>query len=741
MKDYVDIVLKKVKKPILVDIIYHNVECLISSGLGREYVLNDNDKKEIDNILSDGVENYDYIMSSTNEYIHIEKTGLRKGTFYADRNGNGIVSVISSYYNKDYEYVVLNNKYTVYKDYAGGAIDGDIVLINISEKNGVNKVEKILDRKIEHVIGEIYRIGSAYYVKPNDKKKQNITILVPKDAVEGQRVEVSLEEKTAENFYIGRIEKVFNHKDDPDEDILWEAFKHGIDNEISLESQKQLESIPNEVRDVDKIGREDFTSWNIFTIDGIDTKDMDDAVSCTINSNGNYELGVHITDIASIVPNNSPLDKDAFMKGNSYYLGGKVFPMFDHKISNGIGSLNPFVDRLTISVIMEIDSNGNIINYRITPSVINSKLKMSYDKVNDILKNGKIDSDYSEFVGTLKLMQKLALILKKNRVKKGAISFDRPEPKLIYDDDGNVVDFSVRKQDIAENLIEEFMLAANETVDKHMTKNGIPCVHRIHEAPNPEKIDKLLMFLDAINLPFSSNDSDEIANSKVEFQKFANHLINSGRLSNMLTAEGVKCMSRAKYSQFKIGHYGLGKQDYCHFTSPVRRYADLTQQRILWDCLFNYDDNLSNRRKWERRIPEIAERTSYTEKVADDAERDVFRMQYCKYMENHIGDEFEATITGVYSDSIDIELDNLIDGKVYIRDMNGEYLFDCASYSLISVDDDDDYFIGDRLLVKVKSVNVEQKKVTFSIIEKKIGNDIMESDFDSKKVKVKNNIK
>ena len=737
MKEVIDSILLKEKKPISLDRVILRYENLKSKELDEEYTCTDSEKEDIINILNKGVNDYEYILTPSNNYIHIIKSSYRKGTFYGDRNGNGKVSVVTSYINRDGEQVVYDDKYIVYKDSANGAVDGDVVLIDLSTKNNQPKVVKVIDRNLEHIVGEVYRVGSSYFVKPTDKKKQSIIVSLEGEAIEGQRVMVSLKSQGNDNFYVGEIEKTFDHKDDPDESILWEAFKHGIDNEISDASKEQLEFIPTEVSDKDKIGREDLTDWTIFTIDGIDTKDMDDAVSCTKLDNGNYELGVHITDIASIVPENSPLDKDAFRKGNSYYLGGKVFPMFDHKISNGIGSLNPYVDRLTISVIMEINPEGKVVNYRITPSVINSKIKMNYDRVNDILKDNKIDPLYSDFTDSLRNMQKLALILRKNRIEAGAISFNRPESKVLYDSNGKISGFGLRRSDVAENLIEEFMLLANETVDKHLNKNGIPCVHRVHDIPDAEKIEKLLLFLDAINLPYSNDDSEKLANSRFEFQKFTQFLRDTGRLSNLLTAEGVKCMSRAKYSPYNIGHYGLAKEDYCHFTSPVRRYADLTQQRILWDCVFNDSNSLSKRNKWGKKLLEISERTSHCERVADDCERDVFRMQSSEYMLNHIDEEFEATIIGVYGDSIDVELDNLIEGKIYNRDMKGDYVLNDETYTLVSLDGFDNYTIGDRLLVKVKGASVEQKRVYFTVSKKLDHTHIKDSVMSDQKTKIK----
>ena len=579
-------------------------------------------------------------------------------------------------------------------------------------------MQKILERKLEYIPGEVYSIGENYFVKPIDKRKQGITIALEGEAIEGERVAVSLKEQTSNNFYIGEVVKVFNHKDDPDEDILWEAFKHGVDNDFSKESLAQLEDIPSEVRDIDRIGREDLTSWEIFTIDGADTKDMDDAISCTIDKDGNYILGVHITDIASIVLEDSPLDLDAFRKGNSFYLGGTVLPMFPHKISNGIGSLNPYVDRLTISCIMKINPKGEIISHRISPTIIRSRLKMTYDKVNAVLKDGIIDPDYREFADTLKIMQRLSYVLRKNRLLSGSAEFNRPELQTLRDENQKVSGFRLRMQDVGENLIEEFMLAANRTVDKDLSDRGVPFLHRVHGSPNEAKIQELLKMLEAINLPFVKYSAEELANDKIAYQQFIEHISNSGRLSDLLSTEAIKCMSRAKYSQENIGHYGLATDYYCHFTSPVRRDADLTDQRIIWDMIFRKDNRQTNREKWEKKLPEIAEQTSRQERVADDCERDVLRMLCAEYMEDHIGEEFDGIVIGVSSECLLVQLDNMMEGTVRVRDMKGTYVHSPESYSIVPLDGGESYYIGDRLHLKLKNASKELKRIDFEILEK-----------------------
>lgn len=727
MKSYIDKLLRKEKKPISMEKLIRKIESKISLEKGQDVCLNEAEKQEIIDYINDGVSKYYIIKTPSDNYILTSKTSYRKGRFYADRNGAGKVVVDNSYFDKNGNYIIKEDSISIGRDKTNGAIDGDYVLVDIGSKKIPARIDKIVDRKIDYIPGEVIRINTSYFVKPIDKKKQNLIIALEGEAIEGDRVLVSLEEYVNDNYYIGKIINRFNHKDDPNEAILWEAFKHGIDNNFSEESLKQLETISDVVRDIDTIGREDLTNWEIFTIDGEDTKDMDDAISCTINEKGNYVLGVHITDVASIIPEDSPLDRDAFRKGNSYYLGGCVLPMTPHKISNGIGSLNPYVKRMAVSCIMEIDSDGHVVNYRITPTIIKSRLKMTYDKVNNILKDVNVDSDYMDHVDTLKRMNILALKLRRNRLKKGAIEFERSELKSCYGEEGKVVDFSIRTQDVAENLIQEFMLIANETVDYHLTKKNLPCIHRIHGEPNLERVEKFLKFLEAINLPFEDYSAEEVVSDRKAYQKLVKHISNSDRLKKLLNTEAIKCMSRAKYSHENIGHYGLAKENYCHFTSPVRRYSDLTVHRILWDCDFLGENHDKNRRKWFKKIPDISSRTTYTEKISDDAERDVLRMLCAEYMSEHIGEIFEGTIICISQNCITVDLDNYIEGTVRVKDLPGDFVYSPESYSLVPLSGGDSYFVGDKLRLKLKASSTETKHIDFTVEEKIRQNDIVNS--------------
>ncbi len=718
MREYVERVFRKEKKPIDIDRIYLKVSHLLESERDDFTKLSKEEKEEIRSIIEDGVKNYRYIKTPNDRYISILKTSFRKGRFHGNRSGAGMVISTISYIDRDGNHVVKEQKTSILRDNCSGAIDGDLVLVDIGRNGEKPKIEKIINRNLENVMGEVIRIGTNYFVKPIDKKKQFLTIALEGEAIEGQRVAVSLKKQTSDDFYIGEITRVFNHKDDPDEDILWEAFKCGIDDQFSKESLTQVDNLPQSVRDMDKVGREDLTDWEIFTIDGEDTKDIDDALSCKKLPNGNYLVGVHIADVDYYVPEGSPLDMDAFKKGTSNYLAGKVIPMFPHKLSNGICSLNPYVERLTMSCIMEVSPKGKVVRHRIVPSVIRSRLKMSYTKVNQLLKDGIIDPEYEEHKDTLIMLNKLALILRKNRLRNGAIEFNRPELKLLFDENGEVSGFDVRRQDVGENLIEEFMLLANETVDKHLSDLGYPCLHRVHGKPNEERLDRFLQMLSAINLPYMNYNAEECCAVPKALQGLAEHIKNTGRLSNMLSTNMVRCMSRARYSPINIGHNGLAKKNYCHFTSPIRRYPDLTVHRILKTCCFGKHPRVEAR-KWEAKLPEIGNQSSKMERIEDDAEQQTLAMRCSEFMAKHIGDIYEGTIIGLSDRGIQVQLDNMVEGRIRTRDMKGDYVYNPVTFTLLSLDGGEDYYIGDRLLVKVKDASKEEKTIDFSV-EKKL---------------------
>lgn len=715
MNEIVNFVLKKAKKPLSLESIYEKVELVMRKNGDECFELDEKAKQEIVDCLENGVNSYDYFLFSNGKYSLLSKTSFRKGVFYGNKSGDGYVLIPKFYVNSEGMKVHSEEKYVISRDQTNGAIDRDVVLIDTGSSIAKPRVVNVIERTLDNIQGEVYRIGANYFVKPIDKKKQGLLIALEGEAIEGQIVSVKLNQQTSNNAYIGTITRVFSHANDPDADILFEAFKCGIDVEFSEDSLKQLETIPDKVLDMDRIGRCDLTDWEIFTIDGDDTKDIDDALSCTILPNGNYLVGVHIADVAHYVPKGSALDKDAFKRGNSYYLGGKVIPMLPQKLSNGICSLNPYVERLAKSCIMEVTPEGKVVRYDIKPTIIRSRLKMTYGNVNKILKEGIIPEGYEEHVDTLCNLRDLAAILRNNRLKAGAMEFDRPELHIDMDEEHNISGFSLRRCDVGENLIEEFMLLANETVDKHIVSQGYPCLHRVHDTPNLERLGDYFKLLDAVNMPFNNYSPEECACAGKALQELGEHIKQNERLSSVLSLGLVKCMSRAKYSPTNIGHFGLAKENYCHYTSPIRRYSDLVIHRTLDNIYEDSDDLVYS----EEDLLEIGSQTTKTEKVSDEAEDNVLRMKCSEYMaKHHLGDEFEGVITGVSDKNLTIQLDNLIEGRVKTKSLKGPYIYNPESFTLVSVDGNENYFLGDCVRVRVKAASKEEKTIDFEILEK-----------------------
>ena len=474
-----------------------------------------------------------------------------------------------------------------------------------------------------------------------------------------------------------------------------------------------MDDIPTHVLDIDKIGRMDFTEKEIFTIDGKDAKDLDDAVSLEKLENGNYLLGVYIADVAHYVKEDSALDLRARSKGTSSYLANTVIPMLPHKLSNGICSLNPNVERLAMACTMEFNPKGERVNYNIYEAVIKSNLKMSYDKVNSILDDGIVAEGYEKHVNTLGIMKELSEILHQRRIDRGAVELDKPELKLIIDENGKVIDFDKRIQGTGESIIEEFMLITNETIAEDMFKNSYPLVFRNHEKPKEEKMDEYLEMLKSLGyeLDFKKNDP------KLG-QKLAEFISEDITLADTLKTKLLKSFRRAFYSDYDLGHYGLASEFYCHFTSPIRRYPDTTNHRLVKEYHFSDIDKRKLSKKWEKQLEEIAKNSSIRERQADECERMVQLMKCAEYMESHIGEEFTGTVVDIYNDGMQIELDNMIEGTVRLKDLKGKYVYYPLTQSYISLDHQQDYYLGDRLNLRVSYANKETKKVNFQVVNK-----------------------
>ena len=705
MEDRLLELLKKSKKPLSLEKIFDKLD---ASEEEKEYLLE---------TLNNLVDSYAVIKTSKDNYVPIEKTSFRKGRFISNKNGSGNVLVKYKFTNHDGESVVKNISYEVLDKDVNGAIDGDLVFVNLysKQKNGVvyADIKNIINRKLDSLVGEVYKAGNNYYVKALDKRKKNVVVKLDNYEVEGIKVLVDLINQNEDGEYLGHVLKRFNHKFDPTEDILLEAFKCGLSDEFSKETLKELENIPDHVLDSEKIGRLDLTNEEIFTIDGADTKDIDDAVSCKILENGNYLVGVHIADVSHYVKSGSAIDNDAYSRGTSAYLANKVIPMLPRELSNGICSLNPNVERLAMSCIMEVDKNGNVVNHSINKSVIKSNLKMTYDEVNNILHDRDFNSEYLPHVKTLKNLNKLALILRKKRISNGALEFNRPEVKFIFDENDQVIGIKNRVEDLGESLIEEFMILANETVDKHLVSHGYNPLHRVHDVPVPEKVESFFKLLNIVGYSYDDHDYFECCDYPKYFQDLGRHVRETGRLSNALSMNLIRCMSKAKYSPDNIGHFGLVKDYYCHFTSPIRRYPDLINHRLLKLDLENIPDNII-----KPSLEEYGMHTSKCERNANEAEIEVFKMKAADYLSKHIGEEYNGVVIDLDEAGLSIQLDNYIEGRVKINDLPGRYVYKEDLFSLESLDNFNSYTIGDYLKLKLKDTSKEKKTINFEVVDK-----------------------
>lgn len=646
-------------------------------------------------------------MSKNREYMLMSNTkSLKVGKLRINKNGNGFVEC------EPEDIFVHSND-------LNGAINGDFVEVEIktrlNDPEPEGYIRNILKRDLKNVVGEMVKDKKALAFKPDDEKL-NIAVKLTKESmkgcVEGHKVIISIIKEIGNRTFLGKVEKIIGHKNDPGVDILTIAAKHSIETEFSEDVKRELKNIPDEVCENDLIGRTDLTKEKIFTIDGDDTKDIDDAISVKRDGK-NYVLGVHIADVSNYVKVGSALYDSAFSRGTSSYLADTVIPMIPHQLSNGICSLNPEVIRLTISCVMTIDGNGKVISYDIFPSYIKSRKQMTYKNVNKILDENIIPEGYGEFADTLKLMHELSKILRQEKINRGYIDFGIDEAKVIQDENGKAIDIVKRVQGTGEKLIEDFMIAANETVATHISNLDLPFIYRVHDLPNAEKIEDFSNLIKQMGYQIHTN-LNKI--TPVTMQKLLNEFRDKDEfviLSDML----LRSMKKAIYSTNNIGHFGLASKNYTHFTSPIRRFPDLTVHRLLRTYLFENRIDMETINFNAKYLIDVADHSSETEVNSVEAERDVLDMKMAEYMESHIGEEYEGIISGVTNFGMFVELDNLIEGLVHISTLDGFYTYVPEMLSLISANKKNKYRIGDRVKIIVTNANKNQGIIDFELVK------------------------
>lgn len=646
-------------------------------------------------------------MSKNREYMLMSNTkSLKVGKLRINKNGNGFVEC------EPEDIFVHSND-------LNGAINGDFVEVEIktrlNDPEPEGYIRNILKRDLKNVVGEMVKDKKTLAFKPDDEKL-NIAVKLTKESmkgcVEGHKVIISIIKEIGNRTFLGKVEKIIGHKNDPGVDILTIAAKHSIETEFSEDVKRELKNIPDEVCENDLIGRTDLTKEMIFTIDGDDTKDIDDAISVKRDGK-NYVLGVHIADVSNYVKVGSALYDSAFSRGTSSYLADTVIPMIPHQLSNGICSLNPEVIRLTISCVMTIDGNGKVISYDIFPSYIKSRKQMTYKNVNKILDENIIPEGYGEFADTLKLMHELSKILRQEKINRGYIDFGIDEAKVIQDENGKAIDIVKRVQGTGEKLIEDFMIAANETVATHISNLDLPFIYRVHDLPNAEKIEDFSNLIKQMGYQIHTN-LNKI--TPITMQKLLNEFRDKDEfviLSDML----LRSMKKAIYSTNNIGHFGLASKNYTHFTSPIRRFPDLTVHRLLRTYLFENRIDMETINFNAKYLIDVADHSSETEVNSVEAEREVLDMKMAEYMESHIGEEYEGIISGVTNFGMFVELDNLIEGLVHISTLDGFYTYVPEMLSLISANKKNKYRIGDRVKIVVTNANKNQGIIDFELVK------------------------
>ena len=674
------------------------------------HLLDVDELQELQTCLSELEKDAVIYHSNKDKYMMLEDSHLKRGIMRANKKGFGFVDIDDS----DVDVYIS-------EDHMNGALHDDIVLVEITSKKSIDRLEgrvvKIINREKDTYVGEINFEGDTGIVSLDDNKLK-IKVQIPRDksmnAVDGHKVVVRLGKRIDNSRFMGEVVEIIGHKNDPGIDILSIVKKYNIETDFPDDIKEQLKNIPSEVSEEECKNRRDLRNEMIFTIDGDDTKDIDDAVSIHRKPNGNYVLGVHIADVSYYVKEGSPLDNDAMERGTSVYLVDRVIPMLPHELSNGICSLNPNVSRLAISCVMEFDSHGKQIDYEIFESVIKSRIQMTYKKVNSILEKNIVPEGYEEYADSLRMMADLAKILRKAKENRGYIDFEVDEAKILVNEKCEPTEIVLRDRGVGENLIEDFMIAANECVATHIYFMNLPFIYRVHEVPKEEKIRSFLGFIGGLGYQINGNLKDNNPKSIQRLIKFLEDKKEFKILSKLL----LRSMQKAVYKPVNLGHFGLASKCYTHFTSPIRRYPDTTVHRLLRTYLFQHklDDNTISH--WEDKLVYVADHSSAKERSSIDCEREVEDMKMAQYMEGHIGEEFEGMISSVMSFGMFVELDNLIEGLVSIKDMKGFFNYDEDRMTLTNEKSHVKYTIGERIKVRVIRASKEAKTIDFEIVKK-----------------------
>ena len=699
------------------------------------YLDTDKELELLKKVLDDLLSNFDIYKTSGDKFQDMEYSPIKKGIYRVSKDGKGRI-------------VTKKKTYLVNDNGDNEAIDGDTVLFETIAKGKGNQAQVLFvsSRNLNQIIGEVENINDEAFLRTNNFKLEKLNIkLTDPSLVTGTKVIVKLKPTGIHNDYIGEVVKNIGYKDAPFVDIKEVCYKHGFIEDFGEEAQNQTDKIRTVIRPNDLKGRLDLRNVELLsTMDGKDTKDMDDAITLVKLPNGNDLVGVHIADVTHYMPEDSPLDKEAFLRGTSGYFANTVVPMLPQKLSNGVCSLNENVDRLTMSFFMEVDKKGEIVDSFITPSIIRSRAKTNYDDVNTTL-NVKDESDrekltdiYKNFEENFKYMNEVSKTQIKRRDRRGALDMDSRELKIYCDENGLPELFVPRKNQDAENIVESFMLLAGEAAGLKLKAAGAPAVYRVHVRPTVESIESFIDFYRALGYQYNG----EISNSSKSVQAILKEIQTKSE-KDVLQRIFLRHLMKAEYSHDNVGHSGLAMVIYVQVTSPIRRYGDDVNHRLIKEYVcsgqkFEEEKKLWNKKlskvydvnfipgpvrpeptyqrdnEWRSVLPYTAEHLSKREKDELACDAEVNRIKSAQYMEDRIGELNSGTIVGVSKDFLDIELDNLIEGKLPLESLPGDYECNSSHYAVEDYKIHDAFRIGDRLEVQTTYANKDTQSILFA---------------------------
>ncbi|MFL0267654.1 ribonuclease R [Candidatus Clostridium radicumherbarum] len=669
------------------------------------------DIRVFEDVLVDMEADGDLIKIKSNLYGLPEKMGLVVGKLQGHQKGYGFV--IPENGEADV-FIPIANMY--------GAMHGDKVIAKVlkeenSGKRREGEIERILQRANKNIIGTYEDSRNFGFVVADDKRIHQ-DIFIPKNfrsgAKTGQVVMVEIISwPDGRRNPEGKVRQILGNKGDKGIDILTIIKKYGLPEEFPPKVESFAENIPDTIPGEEYSRREDLRQLNLVTIDGEDAKDLDDAVSIEKLESGNYRLGVHIADVSHYVREKNPLDREALKRATSVYLIDRVIPMLPKKLSNGICSLNPKVDRLALSCFIEIDKSGKVLDHRIVESIIKTRERMTYTDVTKILrdKDEELIKRYGYLYEDFKLMEELCSVLYKKRMSRGAIDFDFDESKIILNDKGKPIDISPYEREIANRIIEEFMLVCNETIAEHIFWANIPFVYRVHEDPDEEKLSNFHEFVH--NLGYTVRWSKEVHPKSLQeiIEK-----VKGKKEETVVSTLLLRSLKQARYSPECSGHFGLAARYYCHFTSPIRRYPDLIIHRIIKEYINGKIDDKRIERL-NKEVEYASKQSSEMERVAQDAEREVDDLKKAEYMAERINEEYEGIISSVTGFGFFVELPNTIEGLVHMSNLDDDYyIYDEKHLSLIGERTKKIYRLGDEVKVKVSKVDIEFREIYFELV-------------------------